>query len=195
MTLLVTAVVSGMVSLRGLYLTILLGTTIVQAGIKGLTDAELLLSWLAGIRTQVGIMTLLVTTVVSGMISFRVLLYKLLTRERGVEVIVERWSLSLIQKAAAKLLCRLIGVRTQVGIMALLISTVVCCVIILRALEAGELVGALELLITGLILGLNCTNRLVSVFQSAILGYHVPGTCLGLKAILLKVLIHNKNPP
>lgn len=205
MSLLIPAVVSRMIGLNLTILLLLSTVGIVYTCIHGIEvrgDSELALSRLSRVRTQISVVTLLVAAVISRMVRFWVLLLgELLLVRIGIEIAIKRRSLTYIA-ASILLLCWLLGIRTKVGIMTLLITTIVCCVIILRALEVGELVRVLVLLlllithVEGLIvLGLNHANRLVLCFKATILGCYVPGTHLRLKAILLKILIHNKNPP
>jgi hypothetical protein len=173
----------------------------------GSTHTELRLGRLSCVCSQVLIMPLLVTTVVSRMVGLRacllvealvlvlVLVLADACRELGAEAAGDVLR-SEVGRSHAKLrLGRLSCIRSQVLVVTLLVTAVVRRVVLLSA-HTELLCASCELIAEagrsrGLaVLGLHITDRLVLRLKPAVLGGHRAGsTKLILEAVLLKSLI------
>lgn len=163
------------VALRTVALAEGLGTEVLGAvtlADRGLAKTErrslaetLLLCRSLGIGTQVAVVSRLIATVVSRVIGLRgseLTVALLLARERLISLVAETLGTERLSQAVRTLtetllLCRSLGIRTQVAVMARLVAAVVSRVERLRVLVAAVL-GILELVLT--VRRLNITGRL-----------------------------------
>jgi len=165
------------------------GSAYVAVARTACADAELSLSRLAGVFTQVAVMALLVAAIAGGVVGLRrnelilVLVigrYTSIVEAAGAECAEGRSEAGLVQVAdyAELGLRRLAGIFAQVAVMALLVTTVVSSVVVLRALGCTErAVTGVGLAKTGVgvltVHGIDRSGRLERLLVAAVLGLYV----------------------